>query len=205
MPAEHNDVLGDISSILYTQPIQFNNYNSFSDNLFSAGFGRAGQWQEVAEILRESSTKRIELISLIINAGQSEDIMVARLPAKKTIFYKSADGTVQNRVLGPGRIALGIKVETVPGSKGLCGVYFQPLFASPASSKIPQLDARLRENDFAFNHLNFNLRMAPGDLLFLGPEKFVDNQVTLASYFFRRGDVEPVVRMYLIVCTSIKN
>lgn len=203
MPAENISALNDVWQTLYTKPLRFNDYDAFCANSFLVGFGQIQMWDKIANILRNAGGKKIETVSLLLLDGQTNDFTIARLDKEQTIFYISSAGSMEGATIGPGKLALRIKVEKIPGSRGVCKVNAQPVFPSPIRSPIPQLAARTKSAEFLFTSAGFSLKMSPGDFVFLGPEKYIGHQITLGSLFFSRPGRKPSVRMFLLFCTKI--
>ncbi len=204
IPAENISALDDIWQVLHTKQLQFNDYDAFAANSFSAGFGQIQMWNEVAGLLRAAGGKKIETVSLLLADGQANDLIIARLYRKQTIFYVSTDDSIEGATVGPGELVLRIKAEKIPGSRGVCNVNAQPVFPSPIRNAIPQLAAREKSGEFLFTSAGFGLKMSPGDFVFLGPVKYTD-QITLAGLFFSKDERKPAIRTYLIVCTRIND
>jgi hypothetical protein len=203
MPAENISALNDAWQMLYTKPLQFNDYDAFKANSFLVGFGQIQMWDKIADILRDAGGKEIEKVSLLLPDGETNDFTIARLDKEQTIFYISSAGSMEGATIGPGKLALRIKVEKIPGSRGVCKVDAQPVFPSPITSPIPQLAEHAKSAEFLFTSAGFGLKMSPGDFVLLGPEKFISHQITLGSLFFSRPGPKPAVRMLLLVCTRI--
>jgi len=203
MPAENIGELDDVWQILYTKPLKFNDYDAFCANSFLVGFGQLQMWNKIANILRDAGGKRMETVSLLLPDGQSNDFTIARLDNEQTIFYSSTTGSMEGVTIGPGKLALRIEVEKIPGSRGVCKVNAQPVFPSPIRSQVPQLAARAKSAESLFTSAGFGLKMSPGDFVFLGPEKYIGHQITLGSLFFSRPGLKPSVRTFLLVCTRI--
>jgi len=203
MPAENISALNDAWQMLYTKPLKFNNYDAFCANSFLVGFGQIQMWDKIANILYDAGGKKIETVSLLLPDGQTNDFSIARLGKEQSSFYISAAGSMEGTTVGPGKLALRIKVEKIPGSRGVCKVNAQPVFPSPIQSPIPQLAAQAKSAEFLFTSAGFSLKMSPGDFILLGPEKYIDHQITLGSLFFSRPGRKPTVRMFLLVCTRI--
>ncbi|MFZ0033998.1 MAG: hypothetical protein WAK60_03285 [Sedimentisphaerales bacterium] len=203
MPAENIDALNYARQMLYTKPLQFNNFDAFRDNSFSASFGQMQMWNKIADIFRIASGKKIETVSLLLPDGETNDFTITRLDKEQTIFYTSSAGTLEGATIGPGKLALRIKVEKIPGSRGVCRVDVLPVFPSPITSPIPQLAEHAKSNEFLFTSAGFSLKMGPGDFVLLGPEKYIGHQISLGSLFFSRPKPKPTVRMFLLVCTRI--
>jgi hypothetical protein len=204
MPAEKVSALDDIWPMLHTEPLRFNQ-DSFKANLFVGGFGQAQIWNQIRELLLAAEGKRIERISLLLFDGQTKDSTIIRLNNAQTVFYAPSGGEMEGVTIGPGEIALRIKAEKIPGSRGVCNVNVQPVFTSPTKSPIPELAAIEQAGDFSFSSAGFELKMSPGDFVFLGPEKYSGDNMTLGSLFFSRPGSRPVVRTYLIICTGIND
>ena len=204
MPAEKVSALDDIWPMLYTEPLRLNQA-SFKANLFAAGFGQIQMWNRIRELLLNAGSKRIERTSLLLFDGQSEEFIITRLNETQTIFYASSEGSMEGATVGPGTIGLRIKAEKIPGLRGVCNVNAEPVFTSPTKSPIPELAAFEQSGDFSFSSAGFELKMSPGDFVFLGPEKYSGDKMTLGSLFFSRPGRRPVVRTYLIVCTRIND
>lgn len=208
IPAENISALDDIWQILpgshfaknrkmgalYTKPLRFNDYNAFKANSFSVGFGQRRMLNKIADSLYNADAKKVKTVSLLLPDGQDKDLAIKRLDNEQTIFYISTAGSMEGATVGPGKLALRIKAEKIPGSRGVCDVDTKPVFSSPI---------RKKSSDFLFTPLGFKLKMSPGDFVFLGPQKFISHQITLDSLFFSRPKPKPVIRAYLIVCTGI--
>jgi len=225
MPAENISALDDVWPILYTKPLKFNDYKAFSANSFSVGFGQNQMWNKVADALRAADGKEVGTVSLLLSDGRADDITIAKLANPKTIFHIPTDGSTQGVTIGPGTVSLRIKAERIPGSRGVCNIKAQPTFSPPVSSTIPRLAARRKSHEFLFVSASFELKMGPGDFIFLGPRRYTSDQITLSSLFFSRAEPSlpagtflvasgedkqkfrpyfgPVVRMFLIVCSRI--
>ena len=87
----------------------------------------------------------------------------------------------------------------------------------------PQSSRYAKAAEFEFSSVGFNLKMAPGDFLLLGPAEHTGQGVGLADYFFTRQTPSrrpflvrssddsdawrlysgPVVRICLFICTTI--
>ena len=228
IPAENIIVLNDVWQMLEsshfakegkmgsldTRPLRFNNHNAFTANSFAAGLGRLQMWNNVADLLRNAGGKKTETILLLLPDGQPQNITIARLNHKQSVFYISSAGSTEDADLGPGVIALQIKAEQFPPQKAVCKMTALPAFLPLISSPIPQLSAQAKTGEFPFNSIGFSTEMSPGDFVFLGPQKYISHQITLAGLFFAPPRIEtgfsspaekPAARCYLIVCTAIND
>src|SRR4030042_1023555 len=204
MPAEDTNVFNYVQQMLYTKPLHFNDYEAFKANSFSASFGQIQMWDTVANVLRDAGNKHIETVSLLLPDGsETSDFTITRLNKEQTIFHISTTGSMEGATVGPGKLALRIKAEKIPGSRGVCNVSATPVFTPPIRTPIPQLAEQAKSNEFLFTSAGFRLKMSPGDFVLLGPEKYIDHQITLGSLFFSLPKPKPIIAMFLLVCTRI--
>jgi hypothetical protein len=223
IPAENINKLNDITSVLranYGRPMRFNNPNAFSANSFSVCFGQIPMWKQVVDLLLAAGGQKITTASLLLADGLSESVVVSGLDSPRTIFFISISGSREGANVGPGILALRIKAEKIPGLRGVCNVDACPVFSPPIlGSSISQLAALTKRREFLFNSAAFGLRMSPGDFVFLGPEKYIEDQTTLGGLFFNKPEgslffgatehkgpeQKPAVRVFLLVCTGIND
>ena len=203
IPAENVSYLDTIWQNLYTRQIMFDNYDAFAANLFSAGLGQISTWDKIGNIIRRAGGKKTENISLLLTAGRGEEFSVAQLHEPKTIFHVPSEGSMKETAVGSGKLALRINAEKIPTRRGVCHAEFMPVYLSPPLSSIPQLAARLKPSEMSFSSLAFNIKMGPGDFIFLGPAEYISDQITLGGLFFYSPGPKPAFRAYLIVCTWI--
>jgi hypothetical protein len=203
MPAEDANVFNYVQQMLYTKPFHFNDYDAFKANSFSVSFGQIEMWDTIAKVLRDAGCKHIEIVSLLLPDGETSDFTITKLSKEQTIFYTSSDGSLEGATVGPGKLVLRIKVEKIPGSRGVCKVSATPAFTLPAQNPISQLAGQAKLNEFLFTSAGFYLKMSPGDFVLLGPEKYLGHQITLGSLFFSRPKPKPTITMFLIICTRI--
>jgi len=217
IPAENIIALNDIWRMLYSKPLQFNNYDAFKANSFLVGFGQAQMWSKIIDLLLAADGKGTERVSLLLPDGRANGLPIARLDNEQTVFYISTEGSMEGASIGPGELTLRMKAEKIPGSKGVCQVSILPVFSPPIMGPIPELVYRAKAGEFPFTSAGFGLKMSPGDLVVLGPEKYIDHQITLGSLFFSRPEGslffsrterkpperKPAVRIFLLLCTAI--
>ena len=212
IPAENITVMDSIWEMLYTEPIQFNNYDTFIANSFLVGFGQIQMWNKIADLLRKGNGRKTEVTSLISTDGQSNDVIVSQLQDEHTIFYVSTEGVMEGVAIGPGQLSLRIKARKIAGRRGICRVEVTPVFVSPTLEVIPQLDNNAKSGDFAFASVGFKVNMSPGDFVLIGSRKYHSHQITLDSLFFSTplsainkasSESKPIISLYLIICTDI--
>ncbi len=219
MPEEKISALDDIWQMLHRKPLQFNDYDAFGANSFLAGFGQAQMWNKIRDLLLAADGKGTERVSLLLRDGQANGLPIARLDNEQTVFYISSSGSMEGVTIGPGELSLRIKAEKIPGSRGVCKMSAVPVFSPPIRGSIPELVYRAKAGEFPFSSCGFGLKMSPGDLVVLGPEKYIDHQITLGGLFFSRPEGslffsrterkpperKPAVRIFLLLCTSIND
>ena len=210
IPAESITALNDIWQMLNTKPLRFNNHTAFTANSFAIGLGQLQMWNKIADLLRNAGGKMIETILLLLPDDQPQNITIARLDDKQTVFYVSSTGSTDSTDLGPGVLTLRIKAKKIPGQKafhrmpyGICKMDALPVFLPLISSPIPQLSAQAKTGEFPFDSLGFSVEMNPGDFVFIGPERYISHQITLAGLFFSSPADQPTIKTYLIICTAI--
>jgi hypothetical protein len=198
IPAENIKILGQIREILSTQPLHFNNHDTFQANSFFAGFGQIQMWGKVSEVLRGAGAEKAETNSLLLPDGQADDIFVARLRREQTFYYVSSKGLTEGVTLGQGALVLRIKAEKIAASRGVCGVTIQPVFVS-------RLSTYEKPDEFYFTSCGFELKMSGDDFVILCPEEYISGQATLNGLLFSRSVIRPVIRIYLIFCVTVSD
>jgi hypothetical protein len=222
IPAENFGKVSDIWELLYTEPLQFHNQKVFMANSFVVRFGRVRMWNRIHDMLRTAGGQKIVTVSLLLPNGQSNDLIVKELNMEQNVSYIAANNRRDGVTIGPGIIGLRIKAEKVPNLRDVCELLAYPVFTVQTSSSIPQLYTRAKSREFAFSSAAFGLRMAPGDFIVLGPEKYNPpnaGQTTLDGLFFSKPEgslfpsadniikteLKPAVRVFLLVCIGMSN
>jgi len=221
IPAENINKLDDIWSswkIDYRRPVRFDNFYAFSANSFAIRLGQIPMWNRIHDLLLAAGGQKITEVSLLLADGGAETIAITGLDSPRTIFFTSRRGSREGANVGSGILALRVRAEKIPGSRGVCNVNACPVFSLPImSGSIPQLAARAKLREFPFSSAAFGLQMSPGDFVLLGPKKYVSDQTTLGGLFFskpegslffgateRKGpEHKPAIRIFLLVCTGI--
>lgn len=203
IPAENISALDDVWQTMYTRPLQFNNYEAFKTNSFSAGFAQVRMWNKIRDMLLAADAEKIMMVSLMLPDGQSNRLFITRLDEEQTIFYSSTAGSMEAVTIGPGTLTLRIKAEKIPDSPGVCRVSAEPVFSPLIKGPVTQSTQSEKGDDFFFTSVGFAARTSPGDFVFLGPKKYISNPIILAGLFFSRPQPKPVVRTYLLICTAI--
>ena len=203
MPAEKIDSLEGIWEQLYTQPLQFSEYEAFSANSFSIGFAEISMWGQINKILSEAGAKKRQTISLLLLDGQMEDVFVEWLKKGQTVFYFSTPDSMEGATVGPGVLALRIQAKKIGSSRGVCRVNAVPVSAPSRRYSIQQSVGSRQTGEFVFGSAGFGLKMSPGDFIILGPKKYISHQITLGSLFFSKTTPRSVVRIFLVICTGM--
>jgi len=219
IPADNVGKLDNVWQMLYMKPLQFNDYDAFGANSFSAGFGQIRMWNKIIGSLSAAGAVKIRTISLLLPDNQSTDIAVARLYRQQSVFYVARGGSMEGATIGPGRLVLRIKAKKVPSSRGVCEVDVLPAFTFSAGTSVPSVRGRIGER--LFTSANFGLKMSPGDFFLLGSGSYTSDRISLAglffskpegSLFFRKSrgspsfvkpERKPSVRVFLFLCTGM--
>lgn len=200
-PGSAEGARGDFAS---AKPLKFNDYQAFVGNSFTAGFGENRMWNGIRDLLLAAKSRNISTISLLLADGQFNDIPAAGFD-RESLFYFSGSGQMKGASIGPGTIALRVRAEKIPGSRGVCKISAEPVFSPRIGMRIGHLAPGERTKDFSFGPVGFEARISPGQFVFLGPQEYLDDGTTLGSLFFSIPGREPVVRTYLLACTSIND
>jgi len=217
IPAENASKLNDAWQILYLKQLLFTNYNAFRANSFIVRFGQVQMRQRVHDLLRAADGQKITTVSILLPAGQTNDLIVTALNTKQSVSFIADDGSSQRATIGPGNLVLRIKTEKIPDLRGVCKLIAYPVFTVPIISSIPELVARAKLREFVFSSAAFGLKMGPGDFVVLAPERYISDQSTLGGLFFskpegslffspadpRKPEPKPTARIFLLVCSRI--
>jgi hypothetical protein len=204
IPAENIDTLETIWPMLHTKPILFNNQKVFKANSFVAGFGQIRMWDQIRELLTSVGGRNAGTLSLLIPANEYGNITIARLRDERNIFYTSPGGSPEAAATGPGKVILRIMPEIVRGERGVCTAKIVPVFSPFLKGRLlPPTKEEQESNDIVFKSVCFVSKMSPGAFVLLGPEEYIDNEVTLGGFFFSRFSPRKVVRIYSIFCTGM--
>jgi len=216
IPAENIDKLDDTRKNLYTKPLRFNSLYAFGANSFSVHFGQIRMLDEIYNLLLAANGKILTKVSLMLADGLPETIAITGLDGPRTIFFTSTYGSREGANVGPGILALRLKAQTIPGSRGVCNVTAYPVYSPPIRrAAIPLLEARTKMREFPFSAAAFALKMGQGDFVLLGPKEYISDQTALGGLFFsnpkgslfiskterKPPEVKPAVRIFLLVCT----
>lgn len=205
LPAENVGALEAVWQSLHTKPLQFNDYEAFGANSFSAGFGQLPIWNEIADLLRAAGAKKAETITLLLSDGRADNIAIAGLAGEQTIFYISTAGSMEGVTVEPGALALRIKAEKIPSERGVCNVHIVPVSSPLIKTPFLQPNADAKSGEFHFTSAGFRLKISPGEFFLLGPQKYISNQITLGGLLFSKPGRKPAVRIFLFICTGIND
>jgi hypothetical protein len=190
---------------VYSGRLRFDDYGAFGANSFVAACGQIQTQSNIIDLLHTAGGRSAGTVSLLLSDGQAQTIDITGLDNEQTVFYTSAKGATEGATIGPGMLVLQITAVNIPGSKYMCDVTAQPAFLPPLVSPIMQLAEHARNREFFFTCCRIRLRMSPGDFILLGPQKYTDQQTTLGGLFFSRPESKPIIRMFLLLCTSIND
>ena len=217
IPSDNIGTLEEIWPMVYSEPLQFNNFEAFSGNSFLAGFGQIPMWRRIADLLRSADGMQVGRVSLLLPDGRSNDISVAVLKKEKTIFYFSEKRSMNKSKFEPGQFGLRIRAEKIVGSRGACAVSVLPIFSPLRRGFLSPLSRHEKQEDILFTATGFSLKMSPGDFVMVGPEKYNNSLTTLGGLFFSKPEGslffselerkmpehKPALRLFLLVCTGV--
>jgi hypothetical protein len=205
----------------YGGRIRFNSYDAFTGNSFSIGLGGERIWPRFAGVLNAAGARKIQTLSILVTDDGINEVPVGMAGRPQTVFYVKSDGAMDAVGVGPGRFALQIRAQRIPGFRGLCNVDVQPAFSTGMRPGVAG------PGGLGFSSVGFSMKMSPGEFFVLGPSEVSSNGLSLSSYLFERSAPSsggrmflapspdgsrgakayfgPVVRVYMVVCTSINN
>ncbi len=219
--ADRVGAVQDISRMLYPQALRYNDEEGFKMNSFLGGFGQGPMWNEVVGILTGAGARKLPSVTLLVDDGQMEDVTVAGLNRRQTVFYSTAEGSAHGKEVGPGRIVMRLRPRRIASLRSVCNLYVEPVFVPPVSSPIPQLAARAKAEEYSFSSVGFAVRMGPGDFVLVGPAEYKEDRLSLSGLLFSNPDGsvfmtmseegtylgklerKPAVRAFLIVCMRL--
>lgn len=217
IPSDNIGTLEEIWPMVYSEPLQFNNFEAFSGNSFRAGFGQIPMWSRIADLLRSADGIQVGRVSLLLPNGRSNDIAVAVLNKEQAIFYFSEKRSMNKAKFEPGQFVLRIRALKIAGSRGVCSVSVLPVFSPLRRGFLAPLSRHEKPEDILFTATGFSLKMSPGDFVLVGPEKYNNSLTTLGGLFFSKPEGslffselerkppehKPALRLFLLVCTGV--
>jgi len=219
IPADKISELDAIWAALQTEPLRFTSYPAFADNFFRAGFGQIAVLSKIHYHLLQAGGQKVTTISLLLQDGQTDDLPITTLNSDRTISFVSSKAAREKVNIGPGILALRLKAQKIPPTKGVCKLIGYPVFAVPMAGSIPQLMEIAKAREFIFDGAAFGAKISPGELVFLAPAGYSDNLSTLCGLFFckpegslffsatqrKPPERKPAVRLLVLVCTEIRD
>jgi len=217
IPAENVGALDKLWLELEMRPLRFSSHSAFRANSFSIGAGQMRLWDRAHELLYAAGGQQVVAVSLLLSDSEDNDLIVRGLGTTQRVFYTAVNGAKEVTTVGPGVIALRLQAEKAPGSRDMCTLIGYPVFSVPAGGSIPQLAERAKSREFSFTSAAFALKMAPGDFVALGPDKYISDQTALGGLFFSKPEgslffsasegkppeSKPAVSIFLLICTRI--
>ena len=217
IPVENFIKLDDIRRALSIRPLKFNNYLAFSDNSFSAYYGKNQRLSTVYDLLQIAGAQNITRVAIMLPDGDSDDIIIKQLPGMQTVSFSSMSGSSEAARIGPGVLAMHISVEKSGSINDAGTVTILPIFTRMTTNTIPEFALMEKMHDFLFTSATLKLDMTPGDFIFLAPERLITDQSTLCGLFFGNpyGSVfmnpqdnklperRETVRVYVLTCVGL--
>lgn len=205
MPAENSYLLEEMFGGLYQRTLHFVDYGMFKANALLAGFGRADMWNRVAQKLIQGRAQKMIVGTLIIFDEIGEDIAAVPVSQEQTIFYTDAENNLVGHSLLDGVLVWNVRARPISSVGGVAQVNIEPVFRSSMDMLLAQMGKKNKPDTNEFAFAGFDLQMTIGDFVLLGPAEYQSDQITLSSLFFTPQRDEPVIRLYLIVCTGVGN
>ncbi len=218
VPADNVDKLGAVWQALYIRPVRFLSTRAFQANHFAVAYGDSRTQGAVNDALAAAGGTRLTRVALILTPGETQDVAVTPLRRQQTVTYVSTRNAHDEAVIGPGVLNLRIKAVRTPGTRDQCSMAAEPAFTVPMHHAIPQFTERARSKEVQFAAAGFAVRMAPGDIVVLGPSIYISDDTTLQGLFFTNPEGGPfpnpdaaglpqrkaAVRVFTIICTSVR-
>jgi hypothetical protein len=217
IPVENFAKLDDIRRALSTGKLKFNNYLAFSENSFSAYYGKNQRLVTVYDLLQIAGAQNVTRVAIMLPDGDSDDVIIKQLPRTQTVSFSSISGSSEAARIGPGVLAMHISVEKSDAIGDAGTVTILPIFTRMRTNTIPEYSLVEKMHDFVFTPAALRLDMTPGDFIFLAPERLITDQSTLCGLFFSNPygsmfinpkDSKPLehketVRVYVLTCVGL--
>ena len=211
LPAENIKYLDGIWLVLNppgSLELRYTDPNGFAANGLRAASGELGALNKVTKMLKSAAAKQLSTTALLIPDGQFEVLNVARLTRRTTISYIQRQNVIKSATVGPGIWGFQVTARQIPGARlqamsGMVNIAVVPVILASTEGLAPEMAAQLMANDIRFYSAGFRATMKPGDFVVVTPWEYKPDEVTVAGRFFTRPEPRPVVRVLLLVCTSI--
>jgi hypothetical protein len=215
VPADNINKLNEMWQVLYVRPLRFYSHYAFQANLFSAGACDMRCWGAINDVIAAAGGHPAARVSLLMADRESQNVTITGLNDRRDVTYVSEKGSRDRATIGPGILSLYVEAQRAAGTRDLCSVIAYPLFAVPTAQTLPPIAAMAKAREVRFTAAGFGLRMAPKDLVVLGPSQYTCDDTTLPGLFFTnlQGAVffdetkralperKPSLRVFVIVCT----
>ena len=218
LPSRNVDSLTDLWETLSTKSLWMTSYDAFRRNSFRVRSGRVEAWRQIQDLLTRAGAQKVGTATLMVSDKDSTDWPVANIPSGSAISFFDENLSEQTVNLASGRLVLRLQAEPVPGVRGTRKLILYPAYSLPVTTAIPQLQKRLREDEFAFHPAAFAAQMTPGDLVVLAPTESTGERLSLGGLFFnkpepvtfvdpasKRATQESAVRVLVLICAGIKD
>ena len=201
LPAANIQKLSDIWKILYTRPVRLADPAASAANYFRLVYGESQMWDKTAEILQSAGAKETAKISMLLDYGQTDDLVIARIRKKENMFYFTRKLEIEPVKAEPGHIVLKVNATAVPRVRGVCDLNVTPVLL-PKKQPTVDVDPTAGTGQVDLPLLGFIVQMSPGSFLLIGPTSYPQNKKLFSNRFFipRR---ESRIRLYVIFCRSI--
>jgi hypothetical protein len=219
LPAANVEKLDSLWNVLSSKSIWMSSYKAFRENSLRVRSGRIENWRQIQSLLTEAGAQVASTTTLMLNDSDPTDWPLVNLPTARAISFIDESLLEQKANLGPGQFVLRLRTEPIPGLRGVRKLVAYPVHKPPLGSAIPELQEKLKESEFIFSAACFGFQMGPGDLIVLAPDQYTGEQLSLGGLLFNKAErmvflnpatrqvptQEPAVRVFIIVCTGIKD
>jgi hypothetical protein len=193
------------------EAFRYTDVAGFAANGLRAAKAGFGSIDKITAFLKSANAKELSTTTLLIQNGQVEVLRLGRQARKETISYIGRGGVIENAQVGPAIYGLQFYARQIlPADRQTRGgqiasrVQVTPIIMASTEGLPTELAEKIKAKDLRIYSAGFGLNMKPGDYVLLAPSSdFIRDETTAAGRFFTRTGTNPVMRVLLIVCTSI--
>lgn len=229
IPEKNKKFVEQIYEELSKQYIKFPDLNVFQDNGFIAGFGMPKNWPVIADLLFLAHSSSTETNNLIFIDSSSSDIVTGATYEGQTFYLSKRRQQHELVKLPAGQLVWRVSARALPNRQGIGLAQIKAVHKEdvlPALTKLPGYE---NVGETPFNDIAVKLNITPGEFVIIGPDLKDSDRITLSEFFFKRiGDIiapvppkqqqleqtdmkykldknVPLIRLYVFICTGIKN
>jgi hypothetical protein len=190
VPLENRQAVADLRRSLDPRPVRFTDAEAFASNAMSVSFGRPGDAAAVLDMLEKAAARDTKTSSLLFTDERPGEVVIRRLPRPCAVRLPGAGRLTEDTAVGPGALALRVRVERVPGSAGLCSLSAVFVYL-PRSAGRPGREVVLYSTAFG-------IMMKPGRFLVIGPVNYKPGGTRLGDILCGRPGRRPAVAVLML-------